>query len=254
MANNVIIDAMLNRKSIRKYKKRMPSDKVIKTIVRAAQQAPFAAQLYSFLLTKDFKKNPFGAPLQFVICVDMHKLELIMARKKWKTVCNDLTFLIFGMQDASLAAENMVMAAESFGLGSCFLGDAPYRADQIAKKYNLPKRVFPLIRLVIGYPDENPPPRPRYPLEYSLFENEYPKFTDQQIDRAMSVMDNGYMGQEYYRKAKLMIELVGDREETFTFDTYGWTEHISRKWGQWFESEREILDQLEKRGFKIGSK
>ena len=56
--------------------------------------------------------------------------------------------------------------------------------------------------------------------------------------------------QDYYRKDKFMIELEGDRKETFTFDTYGWTEHISRKWGQWFESEHEILDQFKKRGLK----
>ncbi|MCK4656423.1 MAG: nitroreductase family protein, partial [candidate division Zixibacteria bacterium] len=41
------MEAMLNRKSIRKYKDESPSDEVIETIVRAGQQAPFAAQLCS---------------------------------------------------------------------------------------------------------------------------------------------------------------------------------------------------------------
>ena len=74
-------------------------------------------------------------------------------------VTNDLSLLLFGIQDAALMAENMVIAAESLGLGSCFLGAAPYIAAEIIKEYKLPQRVFPLVQLAIGYPAENPPPR-----------------------------------------------------------------------------------------------
>ena len=115
--NNPVIDSMLNRKSVRKYTKQQPTDEVIESVVRAGQQAPFAAQLYSLLLNRK-KRNPFGAPLLFVICVDMHKLELIMARRGWKTVSNNLSMLLFGIQDAAYMAENMVMAAESLGMCS----------------------------------------------------------------------------------------------------------------------------------------
>ena len=102
---------------------------MIESVVRAGQQAPFAAQLYSVLLNRK-KRNPFGAPLLFTICVDMHKLELIMARRGWKTVSNNLSMLLFGIQDAAYMAENMVMAAESLGMGSCFLGMTPYNATK----------------------------------------------------------------------------------------------------------------------------
>ena len=54
-------------------------------------------------------------------------------------------------------AENMVIAAESLGMGSCFLGMTPYRAERIQKQYQLPKRVFPLVELVMGYPAEEFP-------------------------------------------------------------------------------------------------
>ena len=64
--NNPVIDSMLNRKSVRKYTKQQPSDEVIEAVVRAGQQAPFAAQLYSVLLNRK-KRNPFGAPLLFVV-------------------------------------------------------------------------------------------------------------------------------------------------------------------------------------------
>jgi nitroreductase len=241
---------MLNRKSIRKYTKKIPSDEVILTIVRAGQQDPFASQLCSVLLTRK-KGVPFGAPLLFTICVDLHRMELIMSKRGWQTVTNDLSMLFFGIQDASLMAENMVNAAESFGMGSCFLGTAPYIADKIARKYKLPPRVFPLVQLVMGYPAEDPPTRPRYPVNFSLFEDEYPKLSDTDVEQAMKQMDEGYLSQEYYRKGKIMIRLESGQKETFTYDNYSWTEHISRKWGQWYESPEELLEQLSKRGFNV---
>jgi len=70
------------------------------------------------------KKAPFGAPLWLTICVDVYKLERFMALRGWKLVTNDLLILVFGIQDSAYMAENMVIAAESLGLSSCFLGSA----------------------------------------------------------------------------------------------------------------------------------
>jgi hypothetical protein len=103
----------------------------------------------------------------------------------------------------------------------------------------------------MGFPAENPPTRPRYPLSFSLFEDKYPEFRDEEIEAAMKQMDEGYLAQEYYRKGKIKIPLEREWEETFTYDEYSWTEHISRKWGQWYESPKEILGQLSMRGFSI---
>jgi nitroreductase len=248
--NNQVIDIMLARKSIRKYTDQVPSDEVVQAVVRAGQQAPFASQLCSLLLARK-GKLPFGAPLLFTICVDLHRMELIMSRRNWRKVTNDLSVLFFGIQDASLMAENMVIAAESLGMGSCFLGAAPYIADKIARQYKLPPRVFPLVQLAMGYPAENPPPRPRYPISFSLFEEVYPDFSEAEVDRAMQQMDDGYLAQDYYRKGKSKIRLETSREETFTYDNYSWSEHISRKWGQWYASPQELLTQLAQRGFEI---
>lgn len=249
---NPVIQTMLHHKSVRKYTQQKPTDETIQTIVRAGQQAPFASQLYSVLLTR--KKAPFGAPLWFTICVDLYKLERFMKLRGWEVVTNDLSLLFFGIQDAAYMAENMVVAGESLGLFSCFLGNAPYRADKIARDFKLPPRVFPLVGLVMGYPAEEFPPRPRYPLSFTLFEDQYPEFSDEQVAEAMGVMDEGYLAQGYYLKQKAKIRLENGRKETFTYEDYSWTEHISRKWGQWYESPEELLEQLEKRGFKVGEK
>lgn len=248
--DNPVLSTMLNRKSVRHYKPDQPADEVIAAIVQAGQQAPFASQLYSVLLSRR-KKAPFGAPLWFTICVDVYKLERFMTLRGWKLVTNDLLMLVFGIQDAAYMAENMVIAAESLGLGSCFLGSAPTTAERIAKEFKLPKRVFPLVQLVMGYPAEEFPPRPRFPLSFTLFEDEYPRFSDEQVADAMRVMDEGYLAQGYYRKQRAKIRLEGDRPENFTYDTYSWTEHISRKWGQWYPDPEELLKQLKLRGFDL---
>ncbi len=181
----------------------------------------------------------------------MYKLQLFMAKRNWSMVTNHLFLLLLGIQDASLMAENMVIAAESLGLGSCFLGNTPYRSQEIVKEYKLPMGVFPLVQLVMGYPAEDPPSRPRYPLDFVLFEDKYPTLSPEQVEDAMKVMDEGYLAQDYYRNVNYMIPLEGEREETFTFDDYSWTEHISRKWGQWLPSLEDLSHQLESCGFNI---
>jgi nitroreductase len=249
--DNTVLQTMLNHRSVRKYKKDQPSDEIVEAIVRAGQQAPFASQLYSVLLSRK-KKAPFGAPLWFTICVDLYKLERFMKVRGWEVVTNDLSLLLFGIQDAAYMAQNMVVAGESLGLFSCFLGAAPYQAERIAKQFKLPKRVFPLVGLVMGYPAEEFPPRPRYPLSFTLFEDEYPEFSDEQVADAMKVMDDGYLAQGYYVKLKAKIPIEGGKKDTFTYDNYSWTEHISRKWGQWYESPEDLLEQFKQRGIKIG--
>ena len=251
MQRNPVVDLLLSRKSIRRFTDEDPSDEIVEAIVRCGQQAPFAAQLASFILSKDREKNPFGAPLLFTILVDIHRLERMMARRGWTRISSDGAVLIFGIQDAAYAAENMVIAAESFGMGSCFLGAAPFRAEGIVQEARLPEHVFPLVQLAIGYPAEDPPPRPRFPLDFSLFEDRYPALDDDTVDVAMAKMDDGYLAQDYYRSAGYMIPLEAGREESFSFDDYSWTEHMGRKWGQWLRDPNNVLGSLGACGFDL---
>lgn len=254
MKRNKVLETLLAHKSIRRYSPRKPSKEVIETVVRAGQQAPFASQQYSVLLSRNRSRNSFHAPLLFTICVDSHKFERIMAKRGWRLVTNDLTLLFFGIQDAVLMAENMVIAGRSLGLGSCFLGSAMYRAEGIAKEYSLPQKVFPLVQLAMGYPAEDPPPRPRYPMRFTLFESRYPVLTDAMIAEAMRQMDEGYLAQDYYRTNRAKIPLESRRKDPFGYENYSWTEHISRKWGQWYPDASSLLEQLESRGFHITKK
>jgi nitroreductase len=249
--DNPVVRALMGHRSIRKFTDAIPTEEVVTTIVRAGQQAPFAYQMGSVLLSRKRKSNPFRAPLLFTVCVDAHRTELVMARRGWKLVSNDLHVLLFGVEDAIMMAQNMVIAAESLGLGTCYLGAAQYRTDEIAEEYHLPERVLPVVGLAVGYPAEDPPTRPRYPLEFAVFENRYPEFDEASVTRAMQAMDEGYLAQDYYRKASLMLPLEQGREESCTFENYSWTEHISRKLGQWSISAEGLVKKLAARGFNL---
>ena len=251
MLSNSTIKTLMNHRSIREYTDEVPSDEVIKIIVKAGQQAAFAGQLGSVIISRNKEKHPFGAPLYFIICVDIHRMQKVMEKKNWKMISSDAAMLLFGMQDASYMAQNLVIAAESLGLGTCYLGFVPFMAEKLILEYDLPKKVFPMVGISVGYPAEDPPVRPRYPLNFSCFDGKYPELTDAQIEKAMKQMDEGYLAQDYYQDGKLMITLDNEREETFDGKTYSWTEHISRKWGQWLEDTEEIENVLNKYGFEF---
>ncbi|MDD8040729.1 MAG: nitroreductase family protein, partial [Thermotogota bacterium] len=238
MRKNIVIDTLMKRRSVRKFRKQIPDDETIETIVRVGQQAPFTSQLYSVIFGTEGDYG-FGAPLWFLICIDAYKLERYMRLRHLEIEVDDLSLLLLGIQDASYLAENMVIAAESLGLGSCFLGEGsinPYRVRQLTRLLNLPPRVLPAIELVMGFPDEDRPIRPRYPLAFTLFENGYPELTDTEVIEAMSAMDG-----------------AGSEKQTqFAADPSHWTEHIVRKWCQWSPSQEDLLEALSERGFHVG--
>jgi nitroreductase len=249
LRKNQVINTLLAHRSIRKYTTEDIDKETIEIIVRAGQQAAFAYQAYSVILSRQKAKNPFKAPVLLTICVDLYKFEMIMKKRGWKTVTNDLTLLIFGIEDASYMAQNMVIAAESLGLGTCYLGNPIWAMKNVAKNYRLPNRVAPIVQITIGHPAEEPQVRPRYPMNFTLFEDVYP--TELDIDKAIKDMDEGYISQGYYKKARLMIDPSPVKEEDHDFSDYGWTEHISRKLGLWMDDVEVQKKNLKERGFKI---
>ena len=79
----------------------------------------------------------------------------------------------------------------------------------------------------------------------------HPMVTDEQVREAMRVMDEGYLAQDYYSSKNAMIKLTLDREESYDFTTYSWTEHICRKIGQWNPDPEPMVKGLKGRGIDI---
>ncbi len=238
-----VYETIMRRASVRQYQAREVPRELVERLARAGQQAPFAGQMYSFVATTDPARKArlgemFGdvvakAPVFMLICLDFRKLEKFIAYRGRRNKADDLGLLFLGLQDASYAAENIVLAAEEEGLGSCFFGLAPFVADELAAMFRLPRRVFPMVGLTIGYPANRPGPRPRIPGDLCLFWDEYRDLSEEDVARAMSVMDAGLLREGYYAKLGAKIPLPEGEADEVGLDKYGWSEHVSRKYGVW---------------------
>ena len=78
------------------------------------------------------------------------------------------------VEDTVLAVQNFVNAAESMGLGAVILGSINNEPKELVKILNLPKMTYPVLGVQVGVPDQEPQLKPRLPLEFISFENEYP--------------------------------------------------------------------------------
>ncbi len=246
---NETLTAMMNRASVRSFTDEVPDEATVEAILRAGAQAPFALQMFS-VIVKRGGTLPWGAPLGFLICADVHRISRIAAKRGWGVETNDLELLLFAIQDAAYAAQNMVIAVESLGLGSCYIGSPIHQSARLVEECRLPPKVFPLVLLVAGHPAETPEPRARYPLSFTAFEETYPDLTDEDVDEAMRAMDEGFLAAGYYRKGKLKLPVPEGREDPFTFDDYSWTEHISRKL-QWSPDSSKLRENLAACGFVV---
>lgn len=249
-----------NRRSIRKFTDQAVPNFVLEKILKTGIRAPFAAQLYSIVYTRDKEKmkqlKKMGVypttQILMVFLIDCRKIEKIILQRGYEYDYDDSMLLWLAIQDASLVAENVILAADALGLGSVLLGGAPLIADQIAKVFKLPSRVFPVVGLCLGYPDLEHlmETRPRFPLKFIAFEEFYTELSECDVQECMEAMDEGYITQGYYIKQKAKIPLK-EGKDTIDYDTYSWSEHISRKFCQGFWSDESLLTKLKKHGFNL---
>ena len=259
MTDNIVLDTINNRRSIREYLDKPVTDETLSQILEAGFRAPFSAQLCSVIYTRSREKMKEAgisvyptAPVHMIFFIDLVRLEKIMTHRGHEYGYDDMMAIWLGMQDVVLMIENLTIAAESLGLGSVLYGLAPIRADSIAKIFNVPKRVFPVVGMSVGYPNpaEETEIRPRFPLEMAAFEDEYRDHTDEDIKTCMKGMDEGFIAQGYYIKAKTKVDLI-DKEDTIGFDKYSWSEHISRKFRSAFKRGDPLIDILRRHGFDL---
>ncbi len=96
---------------------------------------------------------------------------------------NERNFLLAAI-DATLAAQNSVIAAESMGLGSCYLGHIMGHVEDNRRLFNLPEYVYPILAVIYGYPDEKlmRKPNKRFDAKYIVHENEYHRLSGEELD------------------------------------------------------------------------
>ena len=191
-----MISTIFNHRSIRKYKEDAIDELVLEEILIAGVRASTTGnmQVYSMVVTKDvaikeklweshFKQDMVKqAPVVITFCADFNRFnKWCEFRNAVPGYDNYLSFFTAAI-DAMLAAQNVAVAAESHGLGICYLGTTTYMADQIIETLDLPRGVVPVTTLVIGYPDESPGLTDRLPLDAVVHKEKYSDFSSNDID------------------------------------------------------------------------
>lgn len=185
-------------------------------IVEVGQRAPSACNLqtYSIIWVKDLEikekvleacwasSQMKNVPVVFVICADVRRLGKTLDYLKAAHCLKQnggYAIKLMSIIDASLVAENMTLAAEFLGLGSVYLGGALANKEVISI-LKLPEGVLPLTLLCVGYPDEQPPTRPRLPLSTILHINSYRDPSNEEIKTFLKHMDDVLGEEGYYQK------------------------------------------------------
>lgn len=164
-AEQVVLDNIATRTSIRDYEARLVEKEKIEKMLRAAMAAPTAMnkQPWHFVVvdqrnvldalagTNPYAKMLKKAPLAIVVCGNTDKMIEGGGRDFW-------------IQDASAATENLLLAAHAMGLGAVWTGAYPSeeRCISISKVLSLSDNLIPLNMIVVGYPAEQPQPKQKF--------------------------------------------------------------------------------------------
>jgi nitroreductase len=195
-----MINTLLNHRSIRKFKTRIVEPSKLDQILEAATRASNTGnmQAYSIVVTRDneirkqlweahFKQDMvLEAPVHLTFCSDFNRFSKWCQQRKANPGYDNYLSFLTGAIDAIISAQNAAIAAESLGLGICYLGTATWMAASLIDILSLPKLVVPVTALVIGYPDETPPLTDRLPLEAVVHSEKYTDYLPVDIDRIHS--------------------------------------------------------------------
>ena len=113
-----------------------------------------------------------------VFCADFYRVSIAFekagkTKEDFEKYMSNIDTLIIGSHDVGICLQNATVAAESMGLGTVDIGAIRINPIEITKILNLPKYCIPIVGLCVGYPDDDPALKPRFPPKAVCFENTY---------------------------------------------------------------------------------
>lgn len=179
-ANDVLARLLEDRASIRRFRQDRPVDAaLVERCVDLACHAPSAFEAYSVIQVSDpavrsrLLYDRADAPVHLVVCLDVRRLDASLARGLPDRLPMDSWLLLWTLADALLFAGTLILVLESSGLGTVILGGVARSPGACVDALGLPDGVFPLLGLVAGVPDEDPPARPRLGASVVLHRDRY---------------------------------------------------------------------------------
>ena len=206
---NPVNETILKRKSIRAYEKRAVATEVRAELLHATLRAPTAGNLmlYSIIevsdqhlknkLVKSCDNQPFiaRAPLVWLFLADYQRWFDYFAACSVEQLCEQQNTrmrrpqegdLFLACCDAIIAAQTAVIAAESLGLGSCYIGDIMENYEVQRDLFDLPKYVFPICLVCFGYPTPQQianEQTSRFQEKFILFGNQYKRLSREDFEK-----------------------------------------------------------------------
>lgn len=239
---NKVIELLKTHRSIRKFSPEPVSDEIIASIIEAAAWASTSnfIQAYSVIRVREPRTREQIAelagpqpwvetsPVFLIFCADLKRAELACEYENTHMASGYTEQFIIATVDVSLAAQNVMIAAESLGLGGVFIGGIRNNPEKICELLKIPEHVYPVFGMCLGHPGEKPEQKPRMPLDMILKEETY------QEDNA-GIAGYNETCHNYYQSRS-----SGARDET-------WTHQISQMVQK--KSRPHMKAFLEKRGF-----
>ena len=187
---NEVLTALFERKSMRAYTGEPVSPEKKELILKAACATPTAGnqQLYTILdITDQCLKEKLAvscdnqlfiaaAATVLIFCADCQKWYDAFVAGGCEPRSPGAGDLMLAVTDCAIVAQNAVVAADSLGLGSCYIGDIMEQCEFHRELLNLPSYVFPAVMLVIGVPTQQQVERlklGRCDLKHIVHENAY---------------------------------------------------------------------------------
>jgi nitroreductase len=166
-----------SHRSIRKFTAEPIPEEVLQDVLTCAQWAPSShnVQAYSVIVVKSAEtKRQLAAlcgnqkwvetcPVFLVFCADFYRLKLACEMHGRELAADEVENLLVAAVDTALAAENVLLAARSHGLGGVMIGGIRNQPDEVTRLLQLPPLTFPVMGMCLGFPDQDVAQKPRLP-------------------------------------------------------------------------------------------
>lgn len=212
-APNPVLQSLLAHRSVRTFDPAPLDEGTLEWLIAAAQSAPSSSNLqtWSVIAVEDAERKArlaeFAgnqghvreAPLVLVWLADLARLRGLAQQAQVPIEGTEyLDSSLMGVIDAVLAAQNAVIAAQSLGLGTVYLGAIRNQPERVAAELGLPPGVFAVVGLCVGRPDASRPAavKPRLPQSAVLSRERYsPSETHQHVRSYDATMQSFYASQ-----------------------------------------------------------
>ena len=206
-----MLDQLNQHRTIRKYSNQAIAPKLLNQLLETTCRTSNTGnmQVYSIVVTTDATikqqlapahfNQPMAtqAPVVLTFCADFNRFSQWCEQRQAEPGYDNFQSFMAAAIDASIAAQTFCIAAESVGLGICYLGTTTYNAKEIIDVLKLPKLVVPITTITVGYPDITPEQTDRLPLDAVVHRETYTDFTPTLIDQLYAVKENSQFYKDF---------------------------------------------------------